>query len=115
MLKEWIFNLLALIVTVLLSTGPATAQTALAGQPVAVCVTRATPGMAVRILFTQQSRFDCTTRQTALGSGDYWVLSAPVRATGPVDIRIGSLWQERVTLHALYADGAIVSAVTDGR
>ena len=115
MLKEWVFNLLALIGTALLFAVPATAQTGLAGQPVAVCVAHAVPGMDARKLFGQPSRFDCTTRQTALGSGDYWALSVPVRATGPVDVRIGSLWQERVTLHALYADGAILSAVTDGR
>jgi diguanylate cyclase (GGDEF)-like protein len=65
-------------------------------------------------LFDEPGRFDCGVRQTALGSGDYWALSTPFRATGPVDVRIGSLWQERVTLHALYADGTIVSAVTDG-
>jgi diguanylate cyclase (GGDEF)-like protein len=119
MLKGWVFNLLALTSALLLSalagTGPAAAQTGLAGKPVAVCVASAVPGMAPRALFAQPGRFDCKVRQTKLGSGDYWALSAPVRATGAVDIRIGSLWQERVTLHALYADGTIVSAVTDGR
>jgi diguanylate cyclase (GGDEF)-like protein len=115
MLKGLVFNLLALIGAVLLSAVPATAQTGLAGLPVAVCVTRAMPGMDARKLFARQAQFDCATRQTALGSGDYWALSQPVRATGPVDVRIGSLWQERVTLHALYADGAVLSTITDGR
>jgi len=118
MLKGWVFSLLALIGALFVSAFacavPSAAQAGLAGRPVAVCVARAMPGMAPRALFAEPGRFDCKLRQTRLGSGDYWVLSAPIRATGPIDVRIGSLWQERVTLHALYADGRIVSAVTDG-
>jgi diguanylate cyclase (GGDEF)-like protein len=119
MLRAWFFNLLTLIGAALLlalaGTAPAAAQTGLAGRGVPVCIARAETGMKARKLFTQGSRFDCRTRQTAFGSGDYWALSAPVNVTGPADIRIGSLWQQRVTLHALYADGMILSAVTDGR
>uniref|UniRef100_UPI002613869C diguanylate cyclase n=1 Tax=Sphingomonas bacterium TaxID=1895847 RepID=UPI002613869C len=119
MLRGWFFNLLAPIGATLLlalaGTAPAAAQTGLAGRGVPVCIARATAGMEARELFAQSSRFDCRTRQTKFGSGDYWALSAPVSVTGPADIRIGSLWQQRVTLHALYADGAILSAVTDGR
>jgi diguanylate cyclase (GGDEF)-like protein len=98
-----------------IGAAPAAAQTGVAGRPVAVCVTPAKAGMKPRALFAQADRFNCDTKQTAFGSGDYWVLSAPVNVSGATDIRIGSLWQERVTLFALYADGAIVSAVTDGR
>jgi diguanylate cyclase (GGDEF)-like protein len=118
MLRGWVFSLLAsigaLLVSAFVCAVPVAAQTGLAGQPVAVCVARAGPGMQPRALFAEPSRFDCNVRQTSLRSGDYWALSAPVRASGPVDVRIGSLWQERVTLYALYADGTIVSAVTDG-
>lgn len=91
------------------------AQTGLAGIPVTVCIARAMPGMDVPALLSGQGHFDCTTRQTAFGPGEYWARSEPVRVTGPVQIRIGSLWQEQVTLHALYADGTILSATTDGR
>lgn len=119
MCRRWFFNLMALVGVVLTSgvigAAPAFAQTGVAGRPLAVCVTRAKPGMQPRALFAQADRFDCDTRQTAFGSGDYWVLSAPVNVSGIADVRIGSLWQERTTLFALYADGAIVSAVTDGR
>lgn len=119
MCRRWFFNLMALVGAVLASgaigTAPAAAQTGVAGRPVAVCVTRAKSGMQARALFNQAERFDCDTKQTAFGSGDYWVLSAPVNVTGIADVRVGSLWQERTTLFALYADGAIVSAVTDGR
>jgi len=105
----------AVLASGVIGAAPAAAQTGVAGRPVAVCVTPAKPGMKPRALFNQTTRFDCDTKQTAFGSGDYWVLSAPVNVTGPADVRIGSLWQERATLFALYADGAIVSAVTDGR
>ena len=119
MCRRWFLNMMALVGAVLASgvigAAPAAAQTGVAGRPVAVCVTPAKPGMKPRALFNQTTRFDCDTKQTAFGSGDYWVLSAPVNVTGPADVRIGSLWQERATLFALYADGAIVSAVTDGR
>jgi len=117
--RRWFLNLMALVGAVLasgaISAAPAAAQTGVAGRPVAVCVTPAKTGMKPRALFAQADRFNCDTKQTAFGSGDYWVLSAPVNVSGATDIRIGSLWQERVTLFALYADGAIVSAVTDGR
>ncbi|TPG56280.1 diguanylate cyclase [Sphingomonas glacialis] len=95
------------------ASSPAAAQTAYSGQAVAVCVARAQPGMTPRLLFAGAARFDCDRGQTALGSGDFWVRSAPVRRAGPVEIRIASLWEHAVTLHALYADGAIVSQRLD--
>ncbi|MEO9130474.1 MAG: diguanylate cyclase [Sphingomonas sp.] len=104
----------AVLATGATSAAPAAAQTWIAGRPVDVCVTPAKPDMKARALFAEDARFNCDTKQTAFGSGDYWVLSAPVNITGPADIRSGSLWQERMTLFALYADGAIVSAMTDG-
>ncbi len=119
MCRRWLLNLFALVGVIFalgaIGATPAAAQTGVAGRPVAVCVTPAKPDMKPRVLFAQPARFDCHTKQTAFGSGDYWVLSKPVNFSGPADIRIGSLWQERMTLFALYADGAIVSAVTDGR
>lgn len=119
MLRTLFFNLLALAGVVLASLSiaatPAAAQTGIAGRAVGICVTRSAPGMTARALFAKPNRFDCRTRQTAFGSGDFWAISNLVNVTGPADIRIGSLWQERVTFYALYADGTIVSAPTDGR
>ncbi len=112
-------TLLALVGAVLVFMGigiaPAAAQVGLAGRPVAVCVVPAAPDMKPATLFGQAGRFDCETSQTSLGIGNYWVLSAPVSVTGPANVRTGSLWQDRVTLYARYADGTIVSAVTDGK
>lgn len=55
-------------------------------------------------------RYSCGTDQHRLGSGDYWALSAPIPQTGrstDYRVRIGSLWQDRLTLYALYADGKV--------
>ena len=71
MYKGWILTVPALIGAFILLAAigakPAMAQTGLAGQPVEVCVAHATPDMNARALFAGQGRFDCTTRQTALG------------------------------------------------
>ena len=105
---------LSLIATVAaLAIAPAQAQVGVAGQAVQACITRALPGMTPQALLARQAGFDCDTVQTRFGPGDFWVRSAPLSRTGPLEIRIASLWQKRVTLHALYADGAIVTNVLD--
>ncbi|HVI99147.1 MAG TPA: diguanylate cyclase [Sphingomonas sp.] len=108
---------LAGVLALTLGTGKAWAQVGNVGSPVATCVTRAAPGMTARTLFGEPTRFDCTRRQTDWGAGDFWVLSQPIRvdATRAFQVRIASLWQRRVTLHVLYADGTIVPFALDGR
>ncbi|MEG3175960.1 diguanylate cyclase [Sphingomonas sp. RB3P16] len=76
---------------------------------------RAQPGMAPQTLLEDTTRFDCDSAQTALGPGDFWVRSAPIRRSDAIEIRIASLWQDSVTLHALYADGVILSQRLDAR
>lgn len=103
---------LALFLVAMVAIGeapPAAAQAGTAGDPVAVCVARAQPGMTPRALFKDEAGFDCDPRQTSLGAGDFWVRSAPIRRTGTVEIRTASLWQNAATLYALYADGTIRS------
>ena len=91
------------------------------GAPLRVCILPATPGQTARDLFAHAPRFDCASRQTDHGAGDYWALSQPLPATTPqqAKIRQASLWQDRVTLHVLYADGAIrqtgFTSATTGR
>lgn len=94
---------------------PASAQAGIVGEPVSTCIARAESGMTPQSLFRQTARFDCATSQTALGAGDFWVRSAPIRRGGALEIRWPSLWQEQFTLYALYADGAIVSTKLDQR
>ncbi|TKD53360.1 diguanylate cyclase [Sphingomonas baiyangensis] len=63
---------------------------------------------------------DCRTEQTRFGEGDFWAIApaVPARAAGsePIDrVRIGSLWQESVSLFVLYADGHLVRIDADQR
>lgn len=95
----------------------ACAQIAEIGQPVPVCVMRAEPGMDPAVLIRQAGGFDCTTPQTAFGSGDFWVRSVPlsrIDTHSPHEVRIGSLWQDKVTLYALYGDGRLHTYADDG-
>lgn len=78
------------------------------GEPLATCVRPALPGQTARAMLADGRGFDCATPQYRLGAGDYWVLSRPLPAIRqPVRVRSASVWQEAVTLHILYADGAI--------
>ena len=86
---------------------PVSAQ-AQAGQPLAVCVARVAPGDTPARLFAARDRFDCTTPQTKLGPGDYWVLSQPLPQSGGIAaVRSSSVWQDRLDLYARHADGTI--------
>lgn len=69
--------------------------------------------MTPAALLAGKARFDCSSRQTNLGPGDFWVRSGPVSRSGPLRIRSMSVWQERVTLYAQYADGAVLAEAID--
>ncbi len=118
MRRSWFFNLLALAVfvgTIVGSTAPASAQAGDVGTPVKVCIAPAKAGQTASDYFSGKATVDCSTPQTAFGAGDFWVLSGPVHM-GPRDlIRSTSLWQERMTVYARYADGAVVAIPVDGR
>ena len=106
-----------LLILASVAAAPASATT---GAPLRVCILPATPGQSPATLFGQAARFDCASRQTDHGAGDYWALSQPLSAV-PADaqVRQASLWQNRVTLYVLYADGAIrhvgFTSATTGR
>ena len=70
-------------------------------------------------MFSRPSRFDCTTPHHEFGSGDFWLVTArtgfPQTTDHPRSVaRFASLWQDRVTLYALYADGRILGFSFDG-
>lgn len=94
------------------------AQSAVTGVPLSVCVTRVTEGDTPAAMFAPTRRFDCTARQTSLREGDYWVLSQPLDTipdrAARERVRIGSLWQDRITLYALYPDGRVRGWAYDG-
>lgn len=110
------FAVLALLTSLGFSS-PATASGAIVGLPLKVCVARAQPGMTAAAVLKARSGFDCTTPQSRLGAGDYWAVSGPVPAAAqpgiPFGVRTSSLWQDRITLFALYPDGEIVRRTAD--
>jgi len=98
-------------IALVLAFAPAGARAGMIeGDPIAVCVRRDAPGLTAAALFPQPGGFDCRTPQHRFGAGDYWVLSQPLPdMTGRhgLSVRFAGLWQHAVTLHVLYADGAI--------
>jgi len=115
------FLLFAVLVALAMSfmASAARAQSAVTGVPLSVCVTRVAAGDTVAAMFGAAGRFDCTTSQRKLGNGDYWALSQPLGAIPNANVRervrIASLWQDRVTLYALYPNGQIRGWAYDGR
>lgn len=87
------------------------------GRALATCIRRAAPGDDPRAIARDLAGFDCATPQKQFGSGDFWVISEPVgersRSRRPLSARMLSLWQQRVTLHILYADGRIETMSDD--
>ncbi len=111
----------ALLITALLlavsalCVPPAAARSAVVGIPLKTCVAAVENGDDPARMFTAAQRYDCGDRQTSLGPGDYWVLSQPLsRLDGRSRVRIASLWQDSVTLYALYPDGNVRGWRYDG-
>jgi diguanylate cyclase (GGDEF)-like protein len=98
---------------------PAEARSAVTGAPLATCVAPARDGDRPAGMFAASARFDCVHRQTWFGPGDYWVMSQSLNTVADIQnrsrVRIGSLWQDAVTLYALYPDGKIRGWRYDGR
>ncbi|MEO5494232.1 MAG: diguanylate cyclase [Sphingomonas sp.] len=108
---------LVALVTILFAPA-ARAQSAVTGVPLSVCVTRVGAGDSAAAMFAAANRFDCTTPQTKFRDGDYWVLSQPLGAIGDAGdrdrVRIASLWQDHITLYALYPNGQVRGWGYDG-
>ena len=102
----------------LLLAAPAAAS-GLPGQAMTVCVTPVRGGDTIAsMLRAPDARFRCGP-QSGLYPGDYWARSTPLPArvgvSDPVDVRFASVWQERTTLAALYADGKVALTSFDAR
>ena len=106
-----------IIVAIIMMILPAAARASagMVGDPVSLCIAHARPGERVADVFAGRVPLDCDAPQQSFGPGDFWVLSSPVRRSGEVALRSGSVWQARRTVYALYADGVIISKVSDGR
>ncbi|TPG43543.1 diguanylate cyclase [Sphingomonas koreensis] len=114
---HWALRALAALI-LMMSAQPACAAVGDVGQPIPTCIARAVPGMTPQKLLRQPGGFDCATPQTDFGSGDFWIRSMPfsrIDTRSPHEIRTASLWQQKTTLYALYADGRIYRFVDDSR
>jgi diguanylate cyclase (GGDEF)-like protein len=98
---------------------PAEARSAVTGVPLTICVAPARDGDRPADMLAAAARFDCVHRQTWFGAGNYWVISQPLATVPDLStrshVRIGSLWQDAVTLYALYPGGKIRGWRFDGR
>ena len=103
-------RVVAILLLSLIGIAAAPAHAAV-GVPLHVCFLPATQqaSSTPADLFADPGRFDCAHAQTDLGPGDFWALSQTLpRTAQPVTaVRQASLWQDRVTLYVLYADGGI--------
>lgn len=83
------------------------------GQKLDVCLRRVQPGDDPARLIRTARGFDCARGQGDFGPGDYWAISRPIAVAPdlrePLVVRSGSLWQNAVELHVLYADGRIAA------
>lgn len=99
------------------ASGAARAQVGPVGVPLTACVLRDAPGLTPATLFHTPARFDCVTPQSRFGEGDYWLISQPLdiaaAAGNRLAVRSSSAWQRAMTIHALFADGTIVSIRSD--
>ena len=66
---RWILGAFAVAAGLALAV-PAAATT---GTPVSVCIRPALAGQTPAALFAQPRGFDCTTRQSRFGGGDFWI------------------------------------------
>jgi diguanylate cyclase (GGDEF)-like protein len=75
----------------------------------AACIKPVQPGDRAAALVGQPAAFDCTTRQTAFGPGDYWVrLAIPATVkVGANRLRWSSVWQNSAAVFAAYPDGSL--------
>ncbi|MBS0479815.1 MAG: diguanylate cyclase [Proteobacteria bacterium] len=114
------FHLLATLVVLAMTlfAPAARAQSAVTGAPLSVCVARFAAGDTPAKMLAAPDRFDCATPQTSFREGDYWVLSQPLDAipdlANRTRVRIASLWQDRITLYALYPGGKVRGWAYDG-
>ncbi|HWU95092.1 MAG TPA: diguanylate cyclase, partial [Sphingomonas sp.] len=110
--------LIGVLIALLGTAMPAAAQGNV-GRALPVCVLRDAGGMNPAELIRHPERFDCAIEQYKLGPGDFWVLSRDIdetsRAGSRLFVRFGSLWQDGMAMHTLYADGRMFTQRTDAR
>ena len=103
-------SIMAFLALCLIFLAPATPAFA-ATTDLVPCVTPVRAGDNMPALLSKPHRFDCTTPQSGLNAGDYWVriqvpLSAQPKGERPI-LRVASLWDNGFTLSSMHSDGTI--------
>ena len=107
------FAMLLAMAVVFLSPSRAAATAGTVGQPIRLCLARATPDRQLGDLLARHVPLDCGTDQTRLGAGDFWVVSERFSRPGDVALRSASVWQASRTVYAIYGDGKILARTSD--
>ena len=83
----------------------------LAGVAIPLCIAPARRADTAARMFGTPPRFACDGPQTRFGAGDFWAISPPLAtirgAAGRTRVRVSSLWQDSITLYALYPGGFV--------
>jgi hypothetical protein len=113
-------RLILMSIVLVLGIAPASAEVRAGNVGVVVkpCIRPAIAGLDPATLLRAPAGFDCTTPQRAFGPGDFWVISQKLHIDADgmrLNVRTASVWQRRMTLYALYADGMRVRIVTDAQ
>jgi diguanylate cyclase (GGDEF)-like protein len=88
------------------------------GVALHTCVLRDAAGLTAERVMKAPAGFDCSTPQSRFGPGDFWVISHPLPdglSHNRLMVRQASMWQDRMTLYALYPGGRIAKLETDGK
>ena len=117
LVRAWTIGMLAMLFASIDAPARAASQAGSVGEPVTLCVRRVARGVRIAHPFADLSRFDCRNSQLSFGPGSFHLMSTAldVGRSWPARVRTAGAWQERMTLYALYADGAVVAMPTDGR
>lgn len=110
---------LCLIAMLMLVCTPAASRASGIGavRTLPVCISAVQPGDTPAS--PVERRAACGTDQTRLGPGDFWAVSEPlndrISIENPMRVRIASVWQNRIALTAIYADGRQVTQALNNR
>ncbi|GAA4780451.1 hypothetical protein GCM10023219_30590 [Stakelama sediminis] len=111
--RPWLMLCVAAFAAMAATTAPAHASGGVTGVAVSTCVRPDAKGLTAPALFRNPGEFNCSRKQIDFGRGDYWVLSGPLDKipdlTRRTRVRIASVWQDSITLYALYPDGRILT------
>ena len=79
------------------------------------CVSRQRADDDPAALLASPRRFDCATRSSRLGQGDFWLRLTPPHPSRLADIAFMPQWQRDSTLYARHTDGSMAMLRLDNR